>query len=168
MNHRHGPGDQGKIGGGSPKPALEARPQVLPSRELCADESGRCADMKARQSSKIRELGEALIALGFLTLDQQAKALGLARSTTWTLLQANHKGSGLSATVINRMLTAPQLPPLVRATLLEYIDEKAAGLYGHSKLQLRRFSARLSEKVYRPPPKEIGRLALGTVRHETI
>jgi adenine-specific DNA methylase len=134
------------IVGGRLKPALEHTALVLTSREQCADQCVRCADMKARQSSKIRELGDALTALGFLTLDQQAMALGLARSTTWTLLNANHKGSGLSATVINRMLTAPQLPPLVRATILKYIDEKAAGLYGHSKLQLRRFSARLSEQ----------------------
>ena len=101
--------------------------------------------VKARQASKIREIGDALIALGYLALDEQAKALGLARSTAWTILQANHKSSGLSATVINRMLAAPQLPTLVRA-ILEYIDEKVAGLYGHSKLQLRRFTARRAEQ----------------------
>jgi hypothetical protein len=97
--------------------------------------------LKARQSSKIREIGGALIALGYLALDEQAKALGLARSTAWTILQANHKSSGLSATVINRMLTAPRLPPVVHAIILEYIDERVAGLYGHGKLQLRRFTA---------------------------
>jgi oligoribonuclease (3'-5' exoribonuclease) len=100
--------------------------------------------MKARQTSKIRELGEALVASGLRTLDEQAKALGLPRSTTWTILRANHKASGLSATVINQTLSAPQLPPLVRATILEYVEEKAAGLYGHSKMQLRRFAAGLS------------------------
>jgi hypothetical protein len=100
----------------------------------------RPSHVKARQASKIREIGDALIALGYLALDEQAKALGLARSTAWTILQANHKSSGLSATVINRMLAAPQLPPLVRAIIVEYIDEKVAGLYGHSKLQLRRFT----------------------------
>jgi oligoribonuclease (3'-5' exoribonuclease) len=71
-------------------------------------------------------------------------ALGLPRSTTWTLLVSNHKASGLSATVINRMLAAAQLPPLVRARIFEYVDEKTAGLYGHSKIQLRRFAARLA------------------------
>jgi hypothetical protein len=101
-------------------------------------------DMKARQSSKIREIGDALVATGILALDQQAKALGLARSTAWTILQANHKSSGLSATVIIRMLATPQLPPIVRAIILEYVDEKAAGIYGHGKLQLRRFTARLA------------------------
>ena len=100
--------------------------------------------MKARQSSKIRELGGALVTAGFLTLDEQATALGLCRSTTWTMLKANYKASGLSATIINRMLAAPQLPPLVRAKVLEYVEEKAAGLYGHSKTQRRRFTARLS------------------------
>ncbi len=58
----------------------------------------------------------------------KTKALGLCRSTTWTILKANHKSSGLSEALINRILRAPQLPPLVRSALLEYVDEKAAGL----------------------------------------
>jgi hypothetical protein len=33
--------------------------------------------MKARQSSKIRELAEAVESAGFLTLDEQARALGV-------------------------------------------------------------------------------------------
>jgi hypothetical protein len=99
--------------------------------------------MKARQSRKIREIGDALVREGFLTLDQQADALGLCRSTAWTILRANHKTSGLSAAIINRMLAAPRLPPLVRATILEYVEEKLAGSYGHSTKQLRRFTAGL-------------------------
>ena len=47
---------------------------------------------------------------------------------------------------INRMLAAPRLPALVRARILEYIDEKTAGLYGHSNTQLRRFAIRLTVK----------------------
>jgi predicted DNA-binding transcriptional regulator AlpA len=104
-------------------------------------------DMKTRQSCKIRELGNALITEGLLTLDQQAKALGLGRSTAWTILKANHKASGLSAAIINRMLGAPRLPALVRAKILEYIDEKNAGVYGHNKIQLRRFTSRLSVRA---------------------
>ena len=102
------------------------------------------SEIKARQSTKIRELGDALASAGFRTLDEQATALGLCRSTTWTILRANHKASGLSASIVNRMLASPQLPPLVRAKVLEYIAERAAGLHGHNKLQLRRFTARLS------------------------
>lgn len=102
------------------------------------------AEMKARQSSKIRELAEAVEAAGFLTLDEQAKVLGVPRSTAWTIRKASHKASGLSASIINRMLAAPTLPLLVRARILEYIEEKAAGLYGGSRTQRRRFSDRLS------------------------
>jgi hypothetical protein len=100
--------------------------------------------MKARQSSKIRELAEAVEAAGFLTLDEQAKALGLARSTAWTIRKASHKASGLSASIISRMLAAPELPPLARTKILEYVEEKAAGLYGGSPNQRRNFAARLS------------------------
>jgi hypothetical protein len=102
------------------------------------------SEIKARQSTKIRELGDALASAGFRTLDEQATALGLCRSTTWTILRANHKASGLSASIINRMLVSRQLPPLVRAKVLEYIAERAAGLHGHNETQRRRFTARLS------------------------
>jgi hypothetical protein len=102
------------------------------------------ARMKARQSSKIRELAEAVEAAGFLTLDEQAKALGLSRSTVWTIRKASHKASGLSASLINRMLAASELPPLARSKILEYVEEKAAGLYGGSRSQRRKFVARLS------------------------
>ena len=104
-------------------------------------------DKKAQQSVKIRELGDALVATGLFALDDQAEALGLSRSTTWTILKGNHKSSGLSAGIINRILAAPQLPSLVRAKVLEYVEEKAAGRYGHSDVLRRRFVARLSVKL---------------------
>jgi len=116
-----------------------ARP-YLPRRQQTV------AQMRARQLAKIREFRDALAAAGFVTLDEQAKMLGLCRSTTWTILKANYKSSGLSATIINRILAAPQLPPLVRVKILEYVEEKAAGLYGHGKTQRRKFIALLSCK----------------------
>jgi hypothetical protein len=108
--------------------------------------------IKGAQRSKIREIGDALVTSGFTTLDEQAKVLRLGRSTAWTLLRANHKNSGLSAAVINRMLSAPQLPALVRAKIIEYIEEKSEGFYGHRKLPLRRFTRRLSVKRVRVEP----------------
>ena len=45
-------------------------------------------EVKAQQARKIRELGDALVLHGFRTLDQQAKALGLGRTTAWTILKA--------------------------------------------------------------------------------
>ncbi len=100
--------------------------------------------MKARQAAKIRQLGEALFATGHVHLDEQARVLGLSRSTTWTILHASHKNSGLSASVIKQMLAQPELPALVRTKVFEYVDEKAAGMYGHKPVQVRRFLTALS------------------------
>ena len=100
----------------------------------------RSASDLARQQSKIRELAETVKAAGFLTLGEQAKILGLPRSTAWTIRRGSHQASGLSATVINRMLAAPTLPLLVRVKILEYVQEKVAGLYGGSQRQCRRFA----------------------------
>jgi hypothetical protein len=114
------------------------------------------AEMRVRQTSKLRQLADALIAAGFRSLCEQAKVLGLSRSTTWTILNANHKGSGLSVAVANRILAAPRLPQRVRSVLVEYAEEKAAGLYGGSMAQRRRFAARLSINAVRTAiPEEV-------------
>ena len=99
---------------------------------------------KTRQTSRIRELASALAADGLVTLGEQARALGLSRSSAWAVLKANHKTSGLAAGTINQMLSSPALPPRARVTILTYVDEKLAGLYGHNKTQLRRFAAGLN------------------------
>ena len=79
---------------------------------------------RGRQIATIRAIGEAIAAARLGTLDEQAATLGLSRSTTWTLLQGMHKGSGLSARIIARMLSMPDLPLALRAKLLEYLAEK--------------------------------------------
>jgi hypothetical protein len=112
------------------------------------------AKMKERQASKIREFKEALVASGFVSLDQQARVLGLCRSSAWSILKGNHKASGLTATTVSLLLRAPQLPEAVRAKVVEYIEERIAGLYGHSKAQRGRFIDRLSAR-------EIGQTAIG-------
>jgi predicted DNA-binding transcriptional regulator AlpA len=98
-------------------------------------------DPKARQAIRIKEIGAALAADGFVTVDEQARALGLSRSSAWAVLKADHKALGLTVPTINRMLSSPELPPRARVTILTYIEEKLAGLYGHNKRQLRRFAA---------------------------
>ena len=100
-------------------------------------------ELKARQAAKIKELWETVRTAGFLTVDEQAKALGLPRSTAWTLRRANHKASGLSASIINQMLSTPHLPALARAKILEYVQEKADGLYGGTESQRQKFVARV-------------------------
>jgi hypothetical protein len=101
-------------------------------------------DLKDRQSSKIKELSDALVAAGFCSLDRQANALGLSRSTTWTILKAKHKNYGLSGALVNRILQRPGLNRRVRVKIIEYIQEKAAGSYGHNQTQLRRFNHHIS------------------------
>ena len=117
---------------------------------LC-EGSSPLAAMRQRQNAKIREIKYVLAAAGVPTLDNQAEALGLSRSTAWHLLNGKHKGSGISASINNRMLAAPRLPPAVRVTLLEYIAEKVAGRYGDSKLRLSKFTARLPRAVLNHP-----------------
>jgi hypothetical protein len=77
------------------------------------------------------------------TLDEQANALGLPRSTAWIILKACHKSSGLSAMIIERMLVSPQLPQRARSVIVEYVEEKSYGLYGGSRRQQQRFAVRL-------------------------
>jgi predicted DNA-binding transcriptional regulator AlpA len=96
------------------------------------------------QLAKISAIGESLIAAGHLRLDEQARVLGLSRSTTWSITRAKHKTTGLSASVIKRMLAQPQLPTETRITIREYAEQKSAGTYGHNSAQVRRFVAALS------------------------
>ena len=99
--------------------------------------------MKARQSAKIAELRKALIAAGVDTLVEQTAALNLSRSTAWKILQADHKSSGLSASVINRMLRSRKLPATARRIVDEYVHEKLLGAYGHRPAALMRFRVQL-------------------------
>jgi hypothetical protein len=107
--------------------------------------------MKARQCAKIAELQKILEQSGHRTLDQQANALGLSRSTVWAVLQANHKSSGLSGSVIKRMWQSLELPAPVKRWIEDYVAEKLAGKYGHSQCCLRVFRAQVDFFIERPP-----------------
>ena len=109
--------------------------------------------MKARQCAKIAELRLVLLQTGYHSLDKQASVLGLSRSTTWAVLQAHHKASGLSGSVIKRMLRSPELPSAARQWIDEYVTEKLAGTYGHSRPRLRVFRAQV-ELQYGTPSGE--------------
>jgi hypothetical protein len=106
--------------------------------------SGGCA-MRARQAAKLGELRQALLDEGYRSLDQQAAALGLGRSTTWVILQGHHKLSGLRAATLNRMLRSERIPLATKRILEEYIEEKCAGVYGHTGAALRKFCAQLDK-----------------------
>jgi hypothetical protein len=101
-------------------------------------------EKKATQS-KNQQVREALRAPGIVSVSEQAKVLGLGRSTAWAVLKRPYKNSGLTAGVIQRMLASPKLPEGARTLLIEYVEEKANGLYGHSGPQRRRFVAALAQ-----------------------
>ena len=109
-----------------------------------APPSATCRRVKLQQCAKIAELRQVLLDTGFHSLNRQAAALGLGRSTTWTILKARHKSSGLTASVIRRMLRSPELPPAARLVIEEYVAQKLAGAYGHSRKQLNKFQAQLA------------------------
>jgi len=111
------------------------------------DRVNRASEMRERQRRKISELRTALVQGGFGQLSKQADALGLGRSTTWAVLKASHKLSGLSAHVVNRMIASPKLPPEVLFILADYVREKIAGEYGHGPIQLKRFQTLLAPQL---------------------
>jgi len=90
------------------------------------------ARAKARQALKLEQIRNALIKAGYRSVAEQANILGVKRSTAWAFLNRN-KRSGPSAVVLKRILSSPNLPPTVRRRIEEYIDQKIAGLYGHTK-----------------------------------
>jgi hypothetical protein len=96
----------------------------------------------------IQRIGEALTAAGFHGLDEKAKALGLCRSTAWTVLGAGHKATGLTAQIVVRILAAPYLPTTARAQVVRYIEERVAGFYGNTLQQRRRFVGRLAREGF--------------------
>jgi predicted DNA-binding transcriptional regulator AlpA len=86
-------------------------------------------EIKNRQTVKICQIIEALMSEGFCSLNEQAVALGLNRSTVWNMRRGNHKSYGLSPKIIDRMLSSPRLPSSVRVKIDEYVEEKAAGIF---------------------------------------
>jgi hypothetical protein len=84
--------------------------------------AARARTQRARKFSKIRELAEAVKSAGFLALDEQAKALGLPRSTAWTIRRATHKASGLSPRRSCQRLPEPRSSNTSRKKLPDYTE----------------------------------------------
>ena len=82
---------------------------------------------RRRYSVGIQHIREALVASGYTSLDQQAKALGVHRSTAWTIIKATHKLGRLSRKTTVRILANPDTPPSVRAVIQQYLAERSIG-----------------------------------------
>jgi hypothetical protein len=75
-------------------------------------------DMKSWDGTDLlQRLAAELAAAGYDTLDEQAKALGIHRSTAWTIVTCKHKLGRLNIKTRQKMLNNPHLPPGVRAIL---------------------------------------------------
>ena len=102
-------------------------------------------DGRREYTVRLQDISEALIADGYTSLDAQAKAffffffffspsldaqakaLGVHRSTAWTIMKAKHKLGRLSLKTTNGMLANPETPPAVRATCRE-ISRRTASI----------------------------------------
>ena len=86
------------------------------------------ADTSRNYAVGIQQLREALIISGYTTLGQQAKALGVSRSTAWTIIKTRHKLGRLNTKTTQRILRNPETPPSVRAVIEQYLAEKSDAL----------------------------------------
>jgi hypothetical protein len=97
--------------------------------------SERAAELIARQHA-LAAITEALIQSGYKSLDAQAQALGLCRSTAWTVIKCKHKLGRLHTNTAMKMLASPALPVLVRAAIEAYVisaDRDAAPQMANSE-----------------------------------
>jgi hypothetical protein len=74
---------------------------------------------------RLRKIGEALTAAGYETLDEQAKALGVKRSTAWYIVNGKNKRDRLSEKTTKRILANSHTPPSVRAIIRQYLAERS-------------------------------------------
>src|SRR5689334_12674294 len=91
-------------------------------------------NLNERNSSHLRTIpsrpvAEALIAPGYTSLDEQAKALGLNRSTTWTIVKNKHKLGYLNSKTTQRILANPTTPQSVRSIIQQYLAQPFDALH---------------------------------------
>jgi hypothetical protein len=77
-----------------------------------------------KHTTSIQHIVGALVAAGYISLDAQAKALGVHRATAWTIIGQKHKLGRLNTNTTNRMLRNPELPQCVRAVIEQYVAER--------------------------------------------
>jgi hypothetical protein len=82
---------------------------------------------------RLQHISKALIACGYTSLDQQAKALGIHRSTAWTIIKTKHKLGRLSAKTTSRILANPETPSRVRAVIQQYLAERSITAGGNNR-----------------------------------
>ena len=72
----------------------------------------------------IQLIADALIRGGYLSLDAQAKALGLNRSTAWTIMKTKHKLGCLNNRTVRCILANPDTPVSVRVIIRTMLNKE--------------------------------------------
>ena len=80
-----------------------------------------------RRAVPIQAIADALVAAGYISLDKQAKALGIHRATAWTIIRKKHKLGRLNRPTAQRILENPDTPPTVRAIIQQTLGERFDG-----------------------------------------
>jgi hypothetical protein len=93
--------------------------------ELVDVEASMGSDKIPNELIELRRISEALISSGYTSLDKQAKALGVHRSTAWVIINNKHKLGRLSAKTVYRILGNPQTPPAVRTVVQQYMTKRS-------------------------------------------
>ena len=92
----------------------------------------------------LQHISEALIGSGYTSLGQQAKALGIHRSTAWTIVKTKHKLGRLSDKTTKAILSNPELPPSVRSVVQKYLAERSDALTIRAALRTKRKAAAIA------------------------
>ena len=102
------------------------------NKETPSEMSGGGQSLAARQTREskrrkvpIQLIADALIKAGYTSLDEQAKALGLNRSTAWTIVKTKHKLGRLNAKTTRCILANPDTPIPVRAIIRSILTVEA-------------------------------------------
>ena len=77
-----------------------------------------------RRKIPIHLIADALFKAGYFSLDEQARALGVSRSTAWTIVKTKHKLGRLNAKTTRCILANPDTPVSVRAIIHSILDRK--------------------------------------------
>ena len=81
------------------------------------------SSLSQHRTIPVQAIAEALVAEGYTSLDKQAKALGLGRTTAWTIIKKKHKLGRLNAKTTHSILANPDTPASVRAVIQQYVAQ---------------------------------------------
>ena len=101
----------------------------IPVSDTAKSVSARLASTEEQLIASDRKIptqlvANALIKAGYVSLDAQAKALGVSRSTAWTIVKAKQKLGCLNNKTVRNILANPDTPASVRETVRTLMDQE--------------------------------------------